>query len=292
MKPQLIDIGTSTKKSIQIKVVEQKYLMAPFHFHDMCELVYIQKSYGKRIVGDHVGNFKEGDLVLMGPNLPHIWLNDNSFRHPRSKKMVQAVVVYFSPDLLINLSDDESVTAIAGALIVRSQRGLWIYGKARDIIIGKMDTLANGKGLKKLIAFLGILDILSDSNEFQYLASIGFKNSYSEKDTNRLNEVYQYLNKNFTQKVSLQEVSKIANMSSSAFCRFFKSRTQKPFSLFVNELRIAYACRLLLNRELSVTSIAFECGYQNLSNFNKFFRKITGQTPLQYRRAIAIPVQP
>ncbi len=288
MKPQLIDLGPVTKKSIQIKMVEQKYLTAPFHFHEMCELVFIQKSYGKRIVGDHVGNFKEGDLVLMGPNLPHIWLNDNTFRQPRSKKNVRSMVIYFPPDFLLNLTDDDSITSLAEGLIMRSQRGLWFYGKTQELIIEKMDALMNGKGLKKMLAFLGVIDILSESNEYRYLASIGYKNSFSPKDTHRLNEIYHYLDKNFTQKITLQEVSAMVNMSPSAFCRFFKLRTQKSFSLFINELRIAYARRLLLDDESSITSIAFECGYQNLTNFNKFFRRITGQTPTQFKREISI----
>lgn len=284
MKAQLINIVNATKSSVQIKVVDQKYLTAPFHFHDMCELVFIQKSFGKRIVGDHVGNFKDGDLVLMGPDLPHIWLNDNTFRHPRSKKKVQAIVAYFSPTFLTHLSYDKSITSHAEDLIFRSHRGLYFFGRTREIIKDKMDTMVSEKGLKRIIAFLNIIDTLSASNEYQYLASIGFKNSFSPKDTDRLNTVYQYLNKNFTEKISLRSISDMVNMSPSAFCRFFKARTQKSFSLFMNELRIAYACRLLLSDELSITSIAFESGYQNLTNFNKFFRKITGTTPSLYKK--------
>jgi AraC-like DNA-binding protein len=289
MKAQLIGLGPVTKKSIQIKLIDQKYLATPFHFHEMCELVFIEKSFGKRIVGDHVSNFKEGDLVLMGPNLPHVWLNDATFQHPRSKKSVRSIVIYFPPDFLLNLTDDDSITSLAEELIMRSQRGLWFYGKTQELIIEKINTLMHEKGLKKMLAFLSIVDIMSESNEFHYLASIGYKNSYSLKDTHRLNEIYHYLNKNFTRKITLQDAAHKVNMSPSAFCRFFKLRTQKSFSVFINELRVSYARRLLLNNESSITSIAFECGYQNLTNFNKFFKRITGETPSQFKKQISNP---
>jgi AraC-like DNA-binding protein len=288
MKAQLIDVGHIDQKSIRIKIIRQKYLTTPFHFHEMCELAFVKESFGKCIVGDYIGNFKEGDLLLLGPNLPHVLLNDNVFKQPGSKKGVHAIVIYFPPDFLLNLMDDPHLNSLIQSLITRSQRGLQFYGKTKSLIIEKINSLMNKKGLKKMLDFLGIIDTVLDSREWQYLASVGYKNSISTRDVCRFNEIYQYLNKNFHEKITLKEVANMANMSPSAFCRFFKLKSQKSFSIFINELRIGHACKLLLDDELSITSIAFECGYQNLTNFNKFFKRITGLTPSRYKRNLSL----
>lgn len=289
MKAQLIDVGSQSKRSIQIKLVEQKYLTTPLHFHEMCELVYIETSYGKRIVGDHVGDFKEGDLVLLGPDLPHIWLNDDIYQQPDSENTVSSLVIYFPPDFLLNLTDDNSITFLTEGLIMRSHRGLQFYGKTLEKVVDKLNSLKHETGMKKMLTFLSVIDILAESDEYRYLASISYKNPFNTKDAQRINTLYQFLNKNFKREISLNEAARVANMSTGAFCRFFKSRTQKSFSLFVNELRIGHACKLLMEDDQSVTAIAFECGYQNLTNFNKFFKRITGRTPTQYKKQIAVP---
>lgn len=142
------------------------------------------------------------------------------------------------------------------------------------------------EGLSRLIIFFEILEILAHSNEIKYLSSKNFVNTFNTKDTDRINRVYQFLMQNFKQEISLDEVAAIAHLAPTAFCRFFKQRTGKTFSNFLNELRVKHAGELLNNPELTITQISYECGYNNPTNFNKFFKEITKLTPTAYRKKI------
>jgi AraC-like DNA-binding protein len=285
MKPQLIDTGlASHAKTIQIKRVDQFYLDVPFHFHHLCELVWVEKSFGKRIVGDSVNNFEEGDLVLMGPNLPHIWQNDQVFHRKKKDYRVKSTVIYFPPDFLLKLTDEQTILKPTQELIKKAARGMQFYGNTNKQVSHILTGISENEGFKKIIHFLQAIDILSQSNEYNYLASVSFKNLYDERDTGRINKVYQFLMQNFHRDIELQEVSNLCNMTPNAFCRFFKSRTQKSLTRFINELRIGHACRLLQNEAYAVSDVCYECGYNNLTNFNKFFKHIMNKTPSEYRR--------
>ncbi|MCH5719257.1 helix-turn-helix domain-containing protein [Niabella hibiscisoli] len=129
-----------------------------------------------------------------------------------------------------------------------------------------------------------MIRLLSSSEEYSYLASVSYKNLYEEKDTGRINMVYKYLMQNFQDDISLQEVANLCNMTPSAFCRYFKSRTQKSVIQFLNELRIGHASKLLLNERYSISDVCYECGYNSIANFNKFFKSIKKTTPSEYRK--------
>lgn len=285
MKPLFIDTGITHKQLIHMKEVDTPYLNRPFHFHPNCELVYIQEGYGKRVIGDNVSTFNEGDLVLMGPNLPHIWTNDDAFYKGHREFNSRAVVVYFSPALLDPLLQPGALKPLA-TLIKKSMRGLVFTGRTQDHI-GQMLSLVTAEdGLPQLIGLLSILQELSASREMRYISSNKFVNTYNERDTDRINGVYQFLMQNFKQDIHLPEVAQIAHMAPTAFCRFFKQRTQMTFSHFVNELRIRHACELLNNPEKTISEISYESGYHNLTNFNKFFKEITGLSPSEFRKKL------
>lgn len=288
MKPQLIDVSLSGTRTIQIKKVDQFYLDTPFHFHNLCELVWVEKSYGKRIVGDHIENFEDGDLILMGPNLPHIWQNDEVFMRKKKGFRVKATVIYFPADFLLNLTDEQNIIRPTQELIKRSSRGLKINGATKKKVSTILSDISEGEGFKKIIHFLHAIEILSQSQEYEYLASVSFKNLYDEKDTGRINKVYQFLMQNFHRDIELQEVSDLCNMTPNAFCRYFKSRTQKSLTQFLNELRIGHACKLLQNEDYSVSDVCYECGYNNLANFNNFFKTIMRTTPKEYKKKIQV----
>ncbi|MBX3255729.1 MAG: helix-turn-helix domain-containing protein [Chitinophagaceae bacterium] len=288
MKAELIDVNLTGSNSIRIKKVNQHYLNAPFHFHSSCELVWVEKSFGKRIVGDNIGNFKDNDLVLMGPNLPHIWRNDEMFHKSTQSRRVKATVIYFSPTFLLNLVDDPEITKVANELIRKATRGLIFRGKCNEKVCGILANIEKESGFNKIIRFLQAIEILATSKEYEYLASMSFKNMYAEKDTDRLSNVYQFLMLNFSRNIDLKEIADMCNMTSNSFCRFFKSRTQKSFTQFLNELRIGHACRLLQEEKYSVSDACYKSGYNNPANFNKFFKSIIGQTPSEYRKRLKI----
>ncbi len=286
MKAQLIDIGLSGSKTIQIKKVDQFYLDTPFHFHPFCEMVLVEKSYGKRIVGDHIDNFEDGDLVLMAPNLPHIWQNDEIYHRKKKGYRVRATVIYFPADFLLSLTDEQNILRPTQELIKRASRGLRFSGTTNQIVSQILSSISEDGGFNKIILFLQAIEILSKSQEYDYLASVSYKNLYDEKDTGRIHKVYQFLMQNFHRNISLQEVAELCNMSPNAFCRFFKSRSQKSLTHFLNELRIGHACKLLQDENYSIADVCYECGYNNLTNFNKFFKAIQQTTPSEYRKRL------
>lgn len=285
MKPLFIDTGITDQQLVHIKKVDTSYLNKPFHFHPNCELVYIQEGYGKRVIGDNVSTFNEGDLVLMGPNLPHIWTNDDVFYKGDKHYHSRAVVVYFSPALLDPILQPQALAPVV-ALIKKSMRGLVFTGRTQDTIAQALSLITEEDGLPQFIRVLSVLHELSLSREMRYISSNKFVNTYNERDTDRINGVYQFLMQHFKQDIHLEEVANIAHMAPTAFCRFFKQRTQKTFSHFLNELRVRHACELLNNPEKTISEISYESGYHNLTNFNKFFKEITGLSPSQFRKKL------
>lgn len=292
MKPQLIDIPFENKRTIQVKKVDAFYLSNPLHFHHLCELVWIEQSFGKRIIGDHVDNFSDGDLVMMSPDLPHIWQNDAIYLRRKKGYRAKATVIYFPPDILSNLSDEPSVIQPTQDLIRKASRGLKFFGDTHVKVTALLREIGDSSGLKKILCFLNIVEILSHSTEYDLLASISYKNAYGAKDTDRINIVYQFVMHNFHRSISLEEIAGIISMSPSAFSRFFKSRTQKSFVQFLNEIRIGHACKLLQNLDYSISDVCYECGYNNLTNFNKFFKGLKKKTPSEYRKMILLIKRP
>lgn len=287
MKAQLINVPFENKHTIQLKKVDQFFLDNPFHFHHLCELVWIEESFGKRVIGDNIDNFAEGDLVLMSPNLPHIWQNDPIFFHKKKGYRSKATVIYFPADFILNLSDEPLIVHPVQELIRNASRGLRFYGDTSREVTRLMADMGQADGLNKIIFFLSVIEKLSQSKEFEFLASESYKNRYDAKDTGRIAVVYQFLMRNFHRGITLEEAAATCNMSPTAFCRFFKSRTQKSFVQVLNELRVGHACKLLQNKDYSIADVCYESGFNNLTNFNKFFKLIKAKTPSEYRKSIA-----
>lgn len=285
MKAELIvDADIAGKKRIFIKKFTAAYFNHPFHFHQFCELTWIQKGHGKLIIGDYTGDFAEGELILQGTGLPHLWKCDPLFY--KKKATTQAICIYFPAELLESITDEDSIVAAGKQLLDKAQRGLRITGQTKTIIISLLQQTAASDGLKQLACFLQIIDLLIKTNEYELLASVIYKNTNNISDMDRFNNVYQFLLNNFTHDIMLEEVAGICNLTPSAFCRYFKSKTQKTFSRFLNEIRIGHACALLQHDTVAIKNIGYECGYNNPVNFFKSFKAITGMTPMEYRETV------
>ena len=285
MKAYLIEVDFKKEQSFFIKNIDQHHFDGPFHFHELCEMNYVVESSGKRIVGDNIANFSSGDFVLMNSNLPHIWYNDPGYFKENTMTSAKAIVTYFNPNFLSGLSNEDQYNAKIKTLFEKAKRGIRFFGKTQQAVLTILNGIHLKNGLEKVINFLDIINLLLESKEYEYLASVGYEHSFNEKDTQRMNDIYKYLITNFTEPISLAQIAGVANLTPPAFCNFFKKRTLKPFSGFLNELRIGHACKLLNNMELSIADVCFQSGYENMTNFNNFFKKITKKTPSQYRRA-------
>jgi len=290
MKPILavLSDGVQSEDLFVAKETKLPFFSNEFHFHEECQLVHIVKSSGKRIIGDLVDYFESGELIFLGSNIPHVWHNTQEQTNgDEPEPYAHSLSIYFNPSkLLLHLSAFGNVRKIE-SFLNKAQRGVELKGKSRDMVVKLMYQILQQEGLQKIITLLEILNIMSSSDtEYDLLASINYINYYQYNDSKRMDQVFKYIFDNFREDISLNTIADVANMNTFAFCRFFKARTQKSFTQFVNETRIGYACKLLGHKETSITDIAYECGFNNVSNFNRFFKVIKKVSPREYRSRI------
>lgn len=256
----------------------------PLHNHPEYELCLTLGSAGNRIVGDSIAKYNYADLVLIGPHIYHRW--DNTDIPNSQRKKARVLVLQFDSQLLSSSLLSKNSFHPIRMLLTRSLRGIEFRGKTRDLIIERLEQLVTMKGLDSVLEFLSILDQLAHAPEQQLLASEGFSFKPENTRSRRINEVYEFIMKNYTDKIQVGHAAEIANMSESAFSHFFKKCTNKSFTQFVVELRIGLACKLLLETRDTVSQVCFQCGFNNVSNFNRLFKKYKKLTPHQFRRQI------
>ncbi len=283
MKPPLRKTPIAENKSFEIYHLVEPYFDPDWHFHPEYQIFTVLKGEGTRFVGDHVGPFKEGEVVFTGPNLPHLWRSDPEyFDQPELKS--EGIVIYFHDTFLSESFLNKQEAVLLKQVFQKASRGIRIEKEKASTIISKMLVLLGLKDFDAILALLEILNQLAHVNEYQLLSSAGYINNLKETDSARMSAVHAYVMKNFTRKISLEEVSEVANMTPSAFSRHFKRHANKTFSNFLSQIRIGYACKLILEKDFSISQACFESGFQTLSNFNRQFKEITGYNPMKYKR--------
>lgn len=288
MKPILIKVGAFADNQITIIERCDPYFNTPFHFHPECELVFVTESNGKRIVGDSIESFEVGDMVFLGPHIPHVWYNDETYYQNNEQLKARSVVIYFPKDIFGDKFYGLPETKALTDLFHRAQRGMKIEGPTYDLLKEEILTLPKKEGLERIISLLGILKVLTETKDVHYLASTGYSHAFNAKDNHKIDEVFKYVMSNFSKEISLHDVASITNLSPQSFCRFFKNRTKKSFVQFLNEVRIGHACKRLTEEDWSIAEIAYSCGFKNLSNFNRFFKEIVGKTPKEYKNELRL----
>lgn len=261
----------------------EPYFYNPYHYHPEYELTAIIRGTGTRYIGDTVEPFREGDLVLVGSNLAHMWKCDDIYYKGKEDLIARAIVIQFNKNFLgkdlWHLNEMQQVDK----LLQDSTQGIKIKGKTKDNIKNRMLNMVSYDPVNRIACLLSILDTISKSDELQLLASPGFANADDTPDKAKINKVSSFVIDNFQNDISLNDAARIAYMTPEGFCRFFKRETHKTFISYLNEVRIGYACKLLIDDSYSISQIALESGYNTISYFNRQFKKIKGQTPSQYR---------
>lgn len=284
MKIVKTKIASYTNTSLSVFSREESFFQSPFHSHPEFELVYILESHGKRIVGNSVESFEPGDMVLLGDDIPHVWLNDEIFYKGINSLKAKSIVVYFSKELFgtsfYELPEAQEVKKFLSQAI----RGVCITGQTNLLISKKLKKLLQKKGFEVIMGLLEILFLLSKSKDLRFINEDSYVSVIDGNKNDRLAAVFQYVKSNYKEEISLDEISKIANLTPTSFCRMFKAKTKKPFVEYLNEIRVANACKYLIETDLGISEIAYECGYKTASNFNKLFKKLTGTTPKEYRK--------
>jgi len=251
-----------------------------FHFHPELELVLIKEGHGRRIIGNRIDPFEKGDMVFIGSNLPHIWLNDDTASGHRAR----SVVVHFRKEIFSDEFYELKESRDLARFFDLAARGIQVTGATRDKVGRKLDILVTQRGFRRILLLLEILHILSTSSDCRYITDDVYNPDSKEEAPDRLSEIYRYVQNNFHKDISLKDIAGVAGLTPQSFCRWFKKSTGKHFFDYLNEVRIFNACEMLIGSATSVAGVAYHCGYNTISNFNKLFKDATGLTPGQFRK--------
>lgn len=281
IKPLYQRLTAPAAERLVVKELRAPGFDCPWHAHPECELIFVLESNGYRVVGDNLSEIRPGELILLGPNLPHTWRNDPGAPGPTA---VHALLLQFDPHLFGDGLWQLPAFTRVRHLLERAARGLQFHGRTRVEVGTMMQEMAVMDGFDRLIQALRILGALAQSPEVQELASPSQAPYSPYHDQERMNRVFTYLTQHLEQPIRIAEVARVVNLSEGAFSRFFRQHVGWTFPRFVNELRVGRACRLLLETDKSIAEISYECGFGNLSNFNRQFLRTRKISPRQFRQ--------
>lgn len=287
MKAQLIGRYIDHDSSFTLQNYSSQNFLKIWHYHPELELDVIRASTGTRFVGDSIEKFEPGDIVLLGKNLPHLWLNDKIYFDPDSGLKAEAVVIHFAEDFgggFLTIPEMADIYKLLG----RAKLGIKFTGSTNKYIISRVDELFETSGYERIIIFIDILYHLAIHENYKLLSSLGFVNSFKDIHNSRMLPVFKYVMNNFKEEIKLETVSRLANMNASSFSRYFAQFQKKTFTQFLNEIRIGYACKLLIENKCNIASACYESGFNNISNFNRQFKAIKNITPSGYIKLHAV----
>lgn len=283
MKVLQTEISPHINSYLSLIERDEAFFKAPFHFHPEMELVYILESFGKRIIGDNIEPFGVGDMVFIGSNLPHLWMNDEIFYNGIAGLKAKAIVLYFNKNIFSPAFYEMKEAFRMNEFFQNAEKGMRIHGETKEVVAKKFKCLLQKKDFEKMMGLLEIIHLLSLSKDISFITSDGYHAQLKHAETDRLSAVYKYVKLHFKENISLGTIANISNLTPQSFCRLFKKRTGKSFVEYLNEVRVAAACKYLLDTDWSISEIAYNCGYKTVSNFNKLFKSITGTSPKIYR---------
>ncbi len=275
MEPLYQKVAVGKNQSIHVKDT----FSTLFHFHSEFELIFFYEGQGKCIIGDKITFYKPGDLFLLGPDLPHCFTNDPSNHGIKSR----SIVVQLDKSLFNQTIASHPELASIHTMMEMAKSGLLFHPATNENFFEKVYALKQSKGFTRWNQTLSILNILADDNTYEVLANPGYLPNINSNNYSRINKVYNHVEKHFNEKIILNEVSALLHMTPSAFCRYFKKITKRTFINYVNEYRIGYACKKLIENQHSISEICFNSGFDSIPNFNKQFKNHTGLSPSEYK---------
>lgn len=250
----------------------------PLHFHPEYELNFIQNGKGvKRIIGDHIGEIDDVELVLVGPNLIHVWELHNC----KSRK-IHEICIHISNDLIDNHLLSKTIFKPIKDLFIRANHGVLFSKKISNEIASRLVHLTKAGGIDYYLEFVSILYDLANSRN-QKMLSNSFSHREDFEKSEKIKKVYDYIHANFDKKITLKEISELVNMTPVSFNRFIKRRTCDTFINYVNKTRIGYASKMLMETDMSIGEVCYKCGFNNIANFNRIFKKVKNCTPSEFR---------
>ncbi|HEY6913184.1 MAG TPA: AraC family transcriptional regulator, partial [Paludibacter sp.] len=271
----------SISSPLKIRKFDYKHFTYPWHFHSEYEIIYIKSGAGNRFVGHSSEDFADGDVLLLGSNLPHYLKSENTYYLQNSLR-VQGVIVQFEKDFMHQPIDNYPHFIPIKRLLIDSLKGLYFPAGCSARLIELLEMMPLETGMKQMCSFLELLNVMTEISARQLISPLSSSKD-SMSDIPRLNKVILYLNNNYIRNVGLDEIAAVASMNTSAFCRFFKNNTGRTFKHYILELRVSDACKQILSTDKSISQIGAECGFETVSYFNNVFKKNVGFTPSAYK---------
>ncbi|WGK94140.1 AraC family transcriptional regulator [Flavobacterium keumense] len=278
MKIVLEDIKRLAGSSFRILVNPKLNNFYYWHFHPEFELTFIEAPQGTRRVGNHVGQFEGSDLVFIGSNIPHL-----NFDYGIRAEYEKVVVLQINADFFKNDFASTPELAAIQQLFENAKKVICFHGNTKSTIGKQLKTIHLLPHFEQFIAVLSLFQTLATSEEMTFLHEHPFENFYNNKEQSRLKVVYTFIEKNFQRTITIEEMAQLTHLSKAAFCRYFKKMTRLTFIEFLNQYRIEQAKRLLKG-DKNVTETCYECGFESVSYFNRIFKKVVGENPLEFKK--------
>lgn len=249
-----------------------------WHYHPEIELIFVCGGSGKRQIGSNISYFTDGDLILIGSNLPHCGMTNENTKNDYE------VVIQFPVDFLG--SDFWKATEMNRILsmLETAKSGIVFGEEVKNALKTRIEALTEATSLNKLLILIEILDELSHTNDYKILNASKYYLQTQKEDNDRINIIFNYVKDHFKEQITLETVAELSNMTVPSFCRYFKKITNKTFTQFVNEYRITHSLKLLAEQPMSITEVCYDSGFNNFSYFNKTFKEHTQMSPSQYRK--------
>lgn len=287
LKPTLEKIEPSFGTSFSYRTYNKEFLNKNntfWHYHPEYELVYVNGGIGKRQIGSHVSHYRNGDLIFIGPNLPHCGFTD-SLTGNECETVIQ-IKKDFLGEAFFEIPEMKKVRN----LFENARMGMVFHEEDKKNIGGAIENLKGLEPFARLMGLLRVLNLLGEAKNYTILNAKGFILETELQDNNRINIIFNFVKDEFHRPISLEEISDKVSMTPPSFCRYFRKITGKTFVQFVIEYRLAHATKLLHEKQISILEVSYESGFNNFSHFNRQFKKFTGSTPSDYRNELKFAV--
>ncbi|MGV8095491.1 MAG: helix-turn-helix domain-containing protein [Mangrovibacterium sp.] len=283
MPAQFEQIITKEDESFFIGIFQDNLGKSTWHYHNNFEISFITEGTGKRIVADSIEEFQPGDLVFIGRNLPHVWIADKETRTPSNRTLEMVFLQFTSNVLSPQLLALPEFAHVKRALEF-SERGIQIVGQTLNEVSEIMLQLPYLESFERMLHFFKLMDIIGKSDSNIQLASKEYMKMRFTTGNRRIAAIHDYLMNNYREDVDLKRLAALVSMAEGSLCRFFRMHMGMTIFEYLNKIKVELACKLLMDPDLKIVEVCLDSGFNNLSHFNKQFRKTTGVTPKEYRK--------
>ena len=285
MKPFFQKLASLPTESVIFFNEERPHFTVPWHFHPEIEILFVVKSSGTSYVGDGIHRFTEGEISIIGENVPHWWKSDPKYMDGKDTSGIKVLILQFNKKIFdpnfISLPEMKSIKEF----LEKAQRGIQFVSKSRKALGEQITKIFQLSGIQRLTELILLLEMMSGTKDYKYHASIGYSKTINTYDFYRFNKIHEHIILNFNKPIKLEDVANTVNISPTAFCRYFKKHTGKTFLSFLNEMRIGHACKLMVEGKMPISIASMESGFNNLSHFNDQFKRVMKLTPSEYKSA-------